>query len=89
VNVSPTKTEVKFVHERRVYAAVQRAIRAAVLNTTEAPAVSGAFGKTAPSPMSGPAPLLKPYAPPSEAAPLWSRDELNPRRLAGLRKSCG
>ncbi len=82
VNVSPTKTEVKFVHERRVYAAVQRAIRAAVLNTTEAPAVSGAFGKTAPSPMSGPAPLLKPYAPPSEAAPLWSRDELKSAQIS-------
>ncbi len=82
VNVSPTKTEVKFVHERRVYAAVQRAIRAAVLNTTEAPAVSGAFIKTPPAPVNGPAPLLKPYAPPSAAAPLWSRDEMKAAQVS-------
>ncbi len=40
VNIHPAKTEIKFLRERQVYAAVQRAVRAAVLATAEAPKVS-------------------------------------------------
>ncbi len=40
VNVHPAKTEVKFVRERQAYAAVQRAVREAVIATTQAPDVS-------------------------------------------------
>jgi DNA mismatch repair protein MutL len=37
VNVHPAKTEVKFLRERQVYAAVQRTVRAALLEIVEAP----------------------------------------------------
>ncbi len=37
VNVHPAKTEIRFLHERRVYAAIQRAVRAALLEEPQMP----------------------------------------------------
>jgi DNA mismatch repair protein MutL len=57
VNVHPAKTEIRFLRERQVYAAVQRTTREAVLTGAETPSIS-ARGFTIPeweiqTPMSG------------------------------------
>lgn len=73
VNVHPAKTEVKFLRERQVYATLQRTVRAALLEISEAPHLaSRAF-----SPITWPSepaqtdskPLVPPASPPGNSAP--------------------
>ena len=68
VNIHPAKTEIKFLRERQVYAAVQRAVRAAVIATAETPDVSPhAFAV----PHWG-APAGEPDAATPDQSPLWN-----------------
>ncbi len=48
VNVHPAKTEIRFLKERRVYAAVQRAVRSALLQETAIPEWGGKQDSGAP-----------------------------------------
>jgi DNA mismatch repair protein MutL len=69
VNVHPAKTEIKFLRERQVYAAVQRAVREAVLATAEAPEI-GSHAFAVPDWASAPS-LGGETATGADQSPLW------------------